>query len=318
MKRRIIIFGIILLVLIAAYFVLSRNSNTDNRQRVFNADSLQIGKITVMDFSDTLQLEQTENGWRITDPVKWEANQEHMKNFFKSVINANYPKTEMTSSEDAIERYGLTKEKALQVITYDKKGRKQDHVYFNNFGNSWDYFRYEGESKIYQIYDSVSNIFRPVLTNWRSPVLVRIWEDELKSIEVTYPKNSYTLVHEPKRWVYRDKNVAFEIPAENRPLLRILNLLINLDTMSFFDGDNSRLMPAFENPLAVVKLNKTDDTVTTLSFAYTDETQHLMMIDDKSDPLYGVVNDSILRFTIHAEYFRQLPYGQTPPPPLDE
>lgn len=71
MKRRIIIFGIILLVLIAAYFVLSRNSNTDNRQRVFNADSLQIGKITVMDFSDTLQLEQTENGWRITDPVKW-------------------------------------------------------------------------------------------------------------------------------------------------------------------------------------------------------------------------------------------------------
>ncbi len=318
MKRRILIFGIILLALIAAYLVLSRNSNKDNKQRVFSADSLDIGKIVVMDISDTLQLQQTDSGWRLTDPVDWEANIDHMKNFFKFVINAKYPKTEMTTSEDAIERYGLTPDKALQVVTYDKKGRKKDHVYFNNFGNNWDYFRYEGDSKIYQIYDSVSMTYRPVLANWRSPVLVRVWEDELKSIEVTYPQNSYTLVHEPKRWVYRDKNVAFEIPAENRPLLRILNLLINLDTMSFFDGDNSRLMPAFNSPLAVVKLNKTDDTVTKLSFAFTEETRHIMMIDDKSDPLYGVVNDSILRFTINADYFRQLPYGQTPPPPLDE
>ncbi|MEF3693897.1 MAG: DUF4340 domain-containing protein, partial [Candidatus Cloacimonadota bacterium] len=218
----------------------------------------------------------------------------------------------------AVQRYGLVPGQALEVMVWDKKNKLRDHVYFNNFGQSFDYFRYEGSNEIFQLRTLVSRVYTGAIQNWRSPVLMRIFEDVITSIEVTYPENSYRLEHREDKWIYRDAANLFQIHHENRPLLRALNILNNLDTMVFFDGDNSRFMEAFRNPKCTVVLNLTDGSKRKLTFADLAEDGHALMMDDNPKTLYGIANDTMLRFTVNKDYFRQLPYGSTPPPPVTE
>ncbi len=318
MKKKIIFLALVLVILLAVVLFLRREGSTERNFKVFSADSTQIGQIRVLSPEDTITIVNTEKGWMIKEPVEWATNQEQLEAFFKDVINSTSSKTIMTDNPDAIERYGLVRGQALEVMVWDTKNKLRDHVYFNNFGQSFDYFRYEGSKDIYQLRTLVSKMYAGNLQYWRSPVLLRIFEDVLNSIEVTYSENSYKLEHRGDKWIYRDANNLFQIHHENRPLLRALNILNKLDTMVFFDGDNSRFMEAFRNPECTVVLNLTDGSKRKLTFADLGEDGHALMLDDDPKTLYAIANDTMLRFTLHKDYFRQLPYGSTPPPPVTE
>lgn len=318
MKKKIIFLALVLVILLVVVLFLRREGSTERDYKVFSADSTQIGRIRVISPEDTIIITKSDKGWMIKEPVEWATNSEQLEAFFRDVLGATSSKTIMTDNPDAVERYGLVHGQALEVMVWDAKDKLRDHIYFNNFGQSFDYFRYEGSNEIYQIRTLVSRMYTGNLQNWRSPVLMRIFENVITSIEVTYPENTYRLEHKDDKWIYRDASNAFQIHHENRPLLRALNILNNLDTMVFFDGDNSRYMEAFRNPKCTVVLNLTDGSKRKLTFANLEVDGYALMLDDDPKTLYGIANDTMQRFTINKDYYRQLPYGSTPPPPVTD
>lgn len=318
MNRKILIFGAVLIALIIAIMFLRRGDARERSYPIFGTDSLSISRIQVIDPTDSLTIIQTDEGWKLTYPVEWGVSQEHLEAFFAQVMRATSSKTQMSTSEDAIQRYGLVPGTALQIKVWDKNNKLKDHVYFNNFGSSWDYFRYDGSTEVYQVRNLISKTYMADLQQWRSKELMRIFETALNSIEVSYPQNSYTLTFKDGRWFYKDRNENFEIHAENRPHLRLLNILNNLDTWVFYDDNTEEYQEAFQDPMATVILHLTDGSTRKLTFAEPKTNEFMLMLDDKATPLYGVVKDTILRFTIDSRYFKQLPYGSTPPHPVEE
>lgn len=313
MNRRILISLAVFAVLILAFFVLRNQDAREKTTPIFGLDSLAIGKIRILSPNDTIMIEPKENGWWLSEPVSWAADTSQVNNFFKDVIKGNYPKTAMTTSKDAVTRYGLDGSKGLQVILYDKKGKKQDHVYFSNNGNVYDYLRYEGSTDIYQMNKLISNVYGNGVIDWRSPEILRAPETDLSSIQTTYPGGSYTLTHKDKDWIYRDSKEEFTIPYDNRAIMRLLNILVNLDTRQFLDGDNKQYLQLFKTPKATVVLSFKDGKKTKLTFAGSDNNEFYLMLNDDPKVLFGVVNDTIMRFTVNGDKFAQIPYGTTPP-----
>jgi len=102
------------------------------------------------------------------------------------VITAKYAKTPMGTGKEAIEKFHQKDEEALHIIVSD--GKKSIHTLFSNLDNPYDYFRYAGSDKIYQLKAKVTNNYNTDLSNWRSPHIVSHKEEELLKIEVTHPK----------------------------------------------------------------------------------------------------------------------------------
>lgn len=314
MNKRTLIAGLVLLVLVGIFFLLKNRDAAEKLSRVFSADSTAIAKIELKDPADTLIIVKQDKAWRLEQPVKWEVNNDTLNRLFANVINAEYAKTVMTTSPDAVSRYKLEAKTALQVKTYDKKGKLLDHLYFGNIGNPYDYFRYDGSNNIYQLKKLITNTFNASLEQWRSPVVIRVPESELSSIEVKYSEGSHVLTRKDKDWWFKDAANDFQIPLENRAILRTVNILNKLDTYVFYDDPAPELLAAFQNPMATVKLNLTNGKSRKLVFAETGDKQYLLMLDDDPKTLYGLVKDSVLRFTVNSEHYKQLPMVAPPRP----
>jgi len=312
MNRRIVISLAVLVILIAAFLLLRQHGSGERMIPVFGIDSTAIAKIEIISPEDTIHIQQSPEGWRLSFPVAWDADSLQVSNFFRDVINAKYAKTIMTNSKDAVKRYGLDTKNALQVLVFDKAGKKRTHAYFSNSGNVYDYLRFDGSDDIYQMNRLISKTYGTGITDWRSPVIIRAAENEISSFEVSYPNGSYTLTHKGKDWIFRDTKVEFTVPFDNRALMRIINIMSHMDTRVFLEKDLDKYLPAFEKPVATVLVKLTDGKARKLVFAKTDDNQYILMMDDKNDTLYAMVNDTILRFTVNADDYLAIPYGSTP------
>ncbi|HRY83070.1 MAG TPA: DUF4340 domain-containing protein [Candidatus Cloacimonadota bacterium] len=312
MNKKTLIAGLVLLLLVGIFFLLKNRDSTEKLSRVFNADSTAIARIELIDPADTLVIAKTGSDWRLEVPVNWEANPQTVERLFNNVINAEYSKTVMTTSKDAASRYKLVPGTALQIKTFDSKGKLRDHVYFGNIGNPYDYFRYEGSSEIYQLKKLISNTFNSSLEQWRSPVVIRVSESEIGSIEVKYSQGSHVLTHKDKDWWFKDAANDFKIPLENRAIIRTVNILNKLDTFVFYDDPAPELLAVFKQPMATVLIKLKDGKSRKLVFAETANKEYLLLMDDNPKTLYGLVKDSVLRFTVNSEHYKELPYIAPP------
>ena len=309
MNRKILPPALVLVLLVAVFYVLKNRDATEKLSPVFSADSTAIAKIEIIDPADTLILVRVEDKWKLDYPVQWEANPETVERLFANVLSAEFAKTVMTTSPDAIQRYNLEPKTALQIKTYTQKGKLSDHVYFGNIGNPYDYFRYEGSSDIYQMKSLVTNTFNAAVDRWRSPVVIRIPESEISSIEVKLRDGSHVLTHKGKDWFFKDAAHDFKIPMENRAILRTVNILNKLDTFVFYDDPPAELSSAFQTPMATVVVKLNSGKSRKLVFAETENKEYLLMLDDNPKTLFALVKDSVNRFTVNYSHYEQMPQG---------
>ncbi|MDP2172178.1 MAG: DUF4340 domain-containing protein [Candidatus Cloacimonadaceae bacterium] len=309
MKKRNLLLLIVLAVLIGAFFLLRRQSPTERNYRIFDADSLKIASIEIRDSEDAITMKLIDGKWRITDPIKWDVNTDPLNNFWNTVLNATYSRTEMSEDPDAVSRYKLEADNALQVKVLDTRGKLVAHVYFGNIGNPYDYFRFQGSGKIYQVRQNISLMFNAQLKTWRSPSLLSIAFDKLDKIEIKHPKNSYVLTRKGEDWHFKDKLEEFKIPAYNAAMGKILNVLERLDAYTYHDKDTDRFKALLENPEGDVTLTLTDKSTRRLTFIKSGE-EYLMMLDGDESIYYVMSFDTIHRFIRNAAIFRILEWGQ--------
>ncbi len=305
MKKRDIILALILVVLVVAYFLLRNRNPMERPQSIFSTDSLRIGSIEVLAGGEALTLQKIDHEWRIVDPVNWKADEDRMRSFFIDVISAKVPGTVMSTGESAIVRYRVDEANGTQVKVYDTNGKLRDHVIFGNAGAPHDYFRYADENKIYQIKQKVAYHYEPTLGYWRDPRVLKIDHNDIARINVKYYDNTYVITRDEKGWRYTDAQNDFIIDRDNRQMIRMINILYLLETRVFFDGDNSADALAMKTPHCEVIVHLKDGNSRKLTFIR-DRANFKLMLDDDISTLYGVLGDTLDRFTRSVLVFREV------------
>ncbi|HNV92431.1 MAG TPA: DUF4340 domain-containing protein [Candidatus Cloacimonas sp.] len=307
MKKNKLILLLILLLLIGLYFLLRTKQPQEKLLPVFDLDTLAINRIEIYDAQDTLKMVKQGNCWRLIYPVNWEADSLKIHSLFKDILTAKYSKTPMGTGKEAILKFHQRDEETLHLIVSD--GKKTVHTLFSNLNNPYDYFRYAGSEEIYQVKTKVTNVYNTDLANWRSPHIVSHQENDLVKIEVTHPKNKYTLTRKGLDWYYQDAHQNFQIHPYNRAMIKILNILEHLDTYIFVDNAQAEYAAKFDDPYCTVKLFLTNNRTQDLKFIEHYQGHYLMMVDNDPTVLFVVVWDTVFRFTRPPDVFRMQELG---------
>lgn len=306
MKKNRLILLSVLILLVAAFFFLKNKRPIERTAKVFDIDTLSVNRIELFNAADTIKIVKKNNVWTLVHPVTWAADTLKIQSLFRDVVNGSYSKTPMGTGKEAIERFQQKEQETLHlVIANDKKSIR---VLFSNLGNPYDYFRYAGSNKIYQLKAKVTNVYTTELHTWRSPHVVSHIEDDLLKIEVSHPKNKYTLTRKDYDWFFKDKANDFLVNTNNIALIKILNILANLDTYVFIDDVENEWIAKFREPYCTVTLSLSDNRTQVLKFVDYQEGSYLMMVDDDPTVLFVVVWNSVFRFTRHPDVFKMQGY----------
>jgi len=305
MKHRNLILLAVLLVLLGLFFFLRNRAPKEKLLRVIDADSTQVAQIHIFNAADTVVVAKKDGGWMLQYPEEARVNPDMMRAFFDFFLNATYSGMPMTEADNSLARYGLEESEALQIRILDSKGKPLAHCHFGNTDNPYDYFRYDNDSKVYQVKQPIYGRLQPNPNSWRSPSILSLQWDQMDAITVEHQKNSYVLTRQGPDWYYMDKRENFKIPAYNVTMGKLLNVLNSLEAYTY--KKPAEVEKAKLDLVADVKINLTDKGSHNIKFYKLDET-YLMIVDGDESKYYEMVFDQVQRFTRHAEVFRAQEY----------
>lgn len=301
MKKSKLILILILLVLVALYLVLRSRDSGRNRVPLMNIQADLVDHIEIWDSVNKVEL-ILENGiWKVTDPVIWPADTLMVKEFFREVVNGIYNNTAVSMDLSTANIYNLDDSQALHIRL--KAAGKEEHLMLGNIGNAWDYFRRENDNQIFQTQSGIVQRFAPQIVNWRSPLILQYWEDELAQIKVSHTKNTYTLRRDNGRWYYKDAKHDFEVYFQNFALTKIVSILQNFISHSFLSGDDPEFRNFFKDPYCTVWITDIENKTRKLTFAKFLDERYILLVDDDYSVLYQVEFDTVFRFTRNPEIF---------------
>ncbi len=303
MKNRNLILVIIFVALLATYFLMRKSTPVERKASLFGVDSTDVKTIELIHSNESIKLTKTDSEWFIVEPIKWNADELMMQNLFDSIIKAEVPLTVIARGSDSYFRYGLDDENALQVLVYNYKKRLMGHVYFGNSGAPNDYLRRANDDRVYQIKDKVKGKFAVTEGYWRDPRVLRLYEKDIKSIDITHADQNYSLIKESDGWRYRNNSEDFMIHPENRQLMRVLNILHKLETRVFLDGQGDKYAENLKYPFCEVRVNLSNGNTRKLTFIK-DAAYNYLMLDDDPSVLYAIMGDTIDRFIRSSQLFK--------------
>lgn len=302
MKHRNLILLAVLLLLVGLFFILQKREPKEKILRIMPADSTLVASIEVSNAADTVIVAKVGEGWMMQYPDQYKANPDMINYFFEAVFNATYSGMPISESGDDPQRYGLAKDKALQIKVLDKSGKVLAHCLFGNPNTAYDYFRFDKDKRIYQVKQAIYGRLQPNPESWRSPNILSLKWDEMSSITVEHSKNSYVLTRQDSYWYYMDKREKFVIPDNNSAMSKILNVLKSLEAWVY--RKPQEMKDKKTEWVADVVIGMTDKSTHKLKFVK-DKDEYLMSVDGDESRWYVVIFDQVSRFTRHAAVFQQ-------------
>ncbi|MBW6514148.1 MAG: DUF4340 domain-containing protein [Candidatus Syntrophosphaera sp.] len=297
-----LILVLLALLVVAAYF-LQTQKRREVLKPIFAVDSTAVARIEIQDPQGSLTLSRTDVNWQISSPFVWNVEPESLRRFFADVITESYATTPIASGQKAIEQYGLQENSALQVRVFDESGSLRGEAWFSNPGNPFDYFRFAKGSQVFQIRKKVAFVYAPKFEYWRSPHVLTLMGDQMLSIRVQHPANSYELTRIGSIWRYTDAKEDFDIPAGNTTMGKILNILSRLGSYNVLDEEGKPSPEELGTPACEVAVGQTNGQTVKISFFNWDG-NYLMHVDSYPDMYFVVLFDTVFRFTRHAALFR--------------
>jgi hypothetical protein len=302
-KNRIILAGILALLLVT-YLILRLNRPEEKTRSLFGLNPQKIDKIEIWEGENRVDMALIEGIWKISEPVVWNADSTKVAGFFADVISAKYATTPMSLGPEAPNRYNLQEDSAMHVRV--SSGAKSVYVLFSNMGNPWDYFRFADDDKVYQVKSKVVQSYQPLMINWRSPIVLQYFEEDLAVIRSKHANNDYTLTRDGSRWMYQDASKSFDVYFDNFALIKIISVLQNMRTYIFADGRDEHFTEAFKSPELEVWITDVEGDTRKLSFVKVDNERYMMMVDDDPHVLYQMGFDTVFRFMRNPEIFRRV------------
>ncbi len=303
-KSKLVLLIVFLLLLAVAVWLLLTSSKEEKTRPIFTADSTAVHRIEIASPDASISFEKQDGGWRIIQPVDWAVDEGHFQLFLREVIQERYSTESIASGPKALEQYHLTKDKALRIKAFDARNKLLREAWFGDPGNFFDYFRFAGDSEVYQIKRKVNSFYGPKLESWRSPYLFGIFPDQMLSIRVRHTKNSYELTRDGNIWHYKDRLEDFEVPPGNEVMGRLLNAMSSLRSNTMLSGNTLPPEGSVPEPECEVEVMLTDNSTLSFSFHPWEDDTYLLKIDRHPNSYFVVIYDTVQRFIRHAGLFR--------------
>jgi hypothetical protein len=303
-RSKIYLLAVFLLLLAVVAALLFTRRDRESSKAIFSADSTAVAAIEIASPDTSIAFKRENGSWRITRPVNWGIEEGHFQLFMRDVILKQYSTEPLAAGKEALQQYRLTKDKALRIKAFDARNKLLREVWFSDLGNPFDYFCFAGDNEVFQIRSKVNSFYGPKLESWRSPYALSLFSDQLLSIRVKHPQNSYELTRDGNIWHFKDKLEDFDVPPGNLVMGKLLNALSHLGSNTMLSGDTLPPASAVPAPECEVELMLSDNSRVKISFHAWEDGNYLLKIDRYPDSYFVVLFDTVFRFTRNAALFR--------------
>jgi len=204
MKRNtLILVGILILLIIAAYFVLQRpgerSISADGTEMLVSYDSAAVDKIEVKSASGTIILQREGAGWMLTSPLRAKADEVGVHQLLgkgrvialKAMISSNPLKQAMfqvDSTGPLVRLFAGADERAAFRI--GKAGASYTETYV----------RREGSNDVFLAEGMLLYLFVKQPRDWRDKAILRMPQESIKNVRYQYGDTTFALVFQDSVW----------------------------------------------------------------------------------------------------------------------
>lgn len=297
---------IILVVLVVALFLINRL--TDRRQRrtaYFNVDLEELYAIELSNREDTVRVARTNDIWELEKPFPFPVDRSRIRNFLEQIVSAQTSVNPVSESESSHPRFSVNKQRGVLVSLYDIGNNLVDEAYLGRRDRAY-YARRPHTDNVHQLLGHISMMISANYQPWRDVYLLTMPRGEIKTIDVEYVFNTYTLSDEGTHWEYNSSEQSFTIPDGNQALELIFQRFEEgIGTMRFYDFVYDEYEHLFEEPELTLVITGHDNRKTELIWGfYRDEGEFLVKKDGNTDHLYMVDANIADKFTKAHQHFQ--------------
>ncbi len=229
---------IIILVVLAGAFVLTRVFRSPARESNLDSDALAvdtsgIDKILLHPASDDgreIKLTKETDGWKVSrDDITSGANADRVETLLAK-LTALKPERIVTRKEEKWDEYDVSDSTGTEITAF-AGGDEVAHLRVGKESMGVTFMRKSAEDEVYAVTGSAGSAFNVKFDDWRDPYLLRLTKDDITRIEFTYPADSgFVLVRKAQAWMVDDS------PADSARTESYLNKL-KLKKIAKFDDD---------------------------------------------------------------------------------
>lgn len=236
-KNKTYLLGAVLVVLvIAAYFLTTdRGSKTETEKtppkdkEFFAVDSANVDKIEIVRKNTKIVLQKIGGIWKQTEPVDYPVNSTFVPPAVGDLKNFTLSTTVSTNPSKA-DVYGFNDTNKATVTVFEK-GVQKGVIVMGNVGQgaSQTFIKRPDKNAIYLAEGLLRmNFVKDDIDEWRDKLIISVPTGTIKSIDFTYPDESFRIVKDSvNRFMIGKDSIQFS------NMEGYLNLLANMNTQGF-------------------------------------------------------------------------------------
>jgi hypothetical protein len=252
---------IILIVLLAVYFVVTQLSSRDRtfKDKILSFDSKNVTEILISDpkAKTEVKLELDGKEWKVLANGKtYNGDTNVVKNILKQLGDLQ-TKRFAGKGEDAWIKFQVTDTNAIKVTLMGKSDRVAE-LYIGRFsysqpkgqekqamqqqqpkGEMNTYVRAAEDKEVYAVDGFMRMNFNRDFNSYRNKMLVNVKPNDITRIVYTYPDRKMTLEKQGTKWMVNG------MPADSVKMTRYLSTMARLSSANFVDIDLSAAQPAY-------------------------------------------------------------------------
>lgn len=235
-KNNIYILGIILVVLVVAAYFVNRDTSGEKKtvkvsEKLFTMDSASVDKIEIERNGKKLVLEKKPGMWIETSPVQYPVNQSDVANALMSL--KKYKLSSIVSDNPSNKNaFGFADTNFAKISVFQGGNLVGSFLLGNpTSGQLQAYVKKTEGNEIYLAEEFTHNYFiKQDLMDWRDKQITSIPRGTIKSIEVSFAGENYTVLPDSTGKFYIGKDTVSTAVADG-----VFNMLQNLNTQGFRD-----------------------------------------------------------------------------------
>ncbi|MBM3329777.1 MAG: DUF4340 domain-containing protein [Calditrichaeota bacterium] len=307
MNRNLTILAGSLVGLIAIYAILSIDPHRIEEKPKFLAnDTSQVDYVKITHKGETVVIKRVGGHWRLAEPYETPANPSYMKTLLEKAASLEL-ETEITSNQDAWEKYELT-DSLASYIEIGKSGGRIDKFWCGKPSETYThtYMRLEGKPEVLLVSGTPRSSFQRRPKDWRDKTVLALDRTlinrvVLKHPDATYdidrkissPRDDSTLVKADTTWlVTPPKGVSYA--PEINVMNRILNTVAKLNSIDILDAGKDTV-PSFAASEFAVEVYLEGNVRRSVEFVRKpdDDTRFVGRLDGGDDYYYVIYQSSV-------------------------
>jgi len=175
-----------------------REEAKELEEKLFNFESDSVIAIDIRSIFKQFSLERADDGWRITNPVRTEADESTINGLLNSLKNLKYIRA-FSAQKNELKDYGLVGRSLLVLLTL--KNSQRDSIWFGDatpVGSN--IFAGKGDTLVYIITATAKNNADKNLFDWRDKSVAKINQSDVREFKLKNRYGQFYLSKDSGKW----------------------------------------------------------------------------------------------------------------------